>query len=489
MKKNKFLMCSILVFLAILSPVCVSALSFSTTSVGYGYTQTYNGTTSNRTFATFASSNLTKYNYELPNSSDIDIDEFDFRFTISGNFQKDTNYIVTFNWYSYNSQDDVFYNYFSHFASDAKCRVTNWNSTNESESACFTNWNVSGQNVNNQYVKVTFTFTPKKTFYGLTLYFTMPAPYYSYPTDGWEILDLEYRIVTSDSQDIINNQNQNTQNIINSQNNNTSSIINNQNQNTQSIIDNQNANSQAQIESQKVCQEKILYYSDTITPGSLQFNGTITSSNTNWGVTDYIEVSNAISLSFNDYFTANVTYCFYSSDKSLISCSAYVSGNPTPIIPTNSRYARFSIRSSNQPKVILNICKNGNQGVSDSINDLNDTMNNSDVSGASSDASNFFSSFTESDHGGLSAIVTAPLVVVNSMLTNNSCQDLRFQVMGTDVSFPSGCILWNLADSTIVTLWQTIVCGFVSYLLLKKLFKDIENLKNPSNSEVSTLDL
>lgn len=127
------------------------------------------------------------------------------------------------------------------------------------------------------------------------------------------------------------------------------------------------------------------------------------------------------------------------------------------------------------------------------LDELNDNITSDNTSGGESEGSSFFNDFEVNDNGGISGIITSPLRVINKMLDSNTCENLTFNLnflgKNKQVSLPSGCILWNKAPQTAVTIYQTLLCGLFSYILATNLFKDIEKLKNPKESEVDTLDL
>ena len=170
-------------------------------------------------------------------------------------------------------------------------------------------------------------------------------------------------------QDIINNQNQLNQNIINNNNQNTSSIINNQNQNKQDIIDNQNSNTDKEIESQQVC---TIIDKSYIGLDNNYLNGYTETNNNSWGVTDYIKINRFDTLTYYQSFSAGASLVFYDENKNTISFIRYQSISDTNIIiPSNAYYVRFSInKPGNKPQ--FKICKNGNQAMNDSINDMKD---------------------------------------------------------------------------------------------------------------------
>ena len=101
----------------------------------------------------------------------------------------------------------------------------------------------------------------------------------------------------------------------------------------------------------------------------------------------------------------------------------------------------------------------------------------------------FFEDFSDTDNGGISAIITSPLRLINSLLNDSSCESLMLPIFENQIPFPSGCMLWDKAPQSIISLWHTFICGLGSYFILTSLFKDIEKLKHPDESEVKTLDL
>ena len=128
----------------------------------------------------------------------------------------------------------------------------------------------------------------------------------------------------------------------------------------------------------------------------------------------------------------------------------------------------------------------------DKINDLDKDITNSDTTGANSKGKSFFDNFNTTDNGGISSIVSAPLRLIKGLVSSNgtnSCTDLPMNIMGKDVAIPCGKILWSKVPQGTLTIYYTIICGVGAYALLRALFKDIDKLKNPNNSEVKTIDL
>ena len=127
-----------------------------------------------------------------------------------------------------------------------------------------------------------------------------------------------------------------------------------------------------------------------------------------------------------------------------------------------------------------------NQDLKDSMESVDETIKDDsiDIDGATG----FFDDFDDDDFG-LSDIVKAPLTIIRSLSTGNTCQDLNFSVLGANVSMPSGCILWDKVPSNIESIYYVFIGGLFAYILAVKLFHDVNDLKDPEKSEVSTLDL
>lgn len=218
----------------------------------------------------------------------------------------------------------------------------------------------------------------------------------------------------------------------------------------------------------------------------LKFNPSSTADNFGFSLSfqaDQLNINNPISTNTN---------LFYFSSMQLTKVNVSETDIKLEEIKDQIGSITGSIGATNDK---LNQVNDNLNDVNQSINDVNqglDNVNNSltnpDVD--SNTGNNFFNNFTSSDNGGISSIVTAPLTLINSLLDNSSsCQPLTLPILGKDVDIPSGCILWNEVPSNVEVVIQTLVCGVGAYFLGKKLFKDIDKLKNPNNSEVSTLDL
>ena len=286
-----------------------------------------------------------------------------------------------------------------------------------------------------------------------------------------------------DYSDITNNANQNANRIINNQNDNTQDIIDNNNSNTESIIENQNQNNEQLIDSQKSCNVFGRNYS-TKRGFYLDSNGDEIQS-VAWYYSDYINVYEGVLTKLSQSGT-NPSICFYNSDKELISCSknSLISVGVVSL-PTNTYYVRFSGNyADDQPQYKL--CKNGNQAVSDSINNLNDTMKNDDID----DKTGFFSGFDNNMHG-LSGIITAPLTTIQG-LVNNTCIPLQIPIPFTNDSVDLPCmhdIYLNVLGDELYTIIQTVITGIISYYICLDIFRIVKGFKDPQEDKIEVLDL
>lgn len=285
------------------------------------------------------------------------------------------------------------------------------------------------------------------------------------------------------NQDIIDNDNQNTQN-----------IINNNNQNTTNIINNQNENTEKEIESQKVC--KSLEYSisisnkDILTLGYLSNTGSIVS-NSSFRISDYISISNGdilhITRSVNEGSATN--YCLYDTNKILISCTTYGSDLDISFTSSADGFIRFSgyvDRSTVLTRLIGKTCKNGNQALSDDINDLNNTLkddNLPDVINSGGGGGTYFDDINQSSDTPISDLILLPLNIYNKIKTslNTSCSSytIPFDFTGGNNTLTFPCL--NLEDHLGSSLWSIIdglFCIFMIYNIFNLCVSTYDSITN-----------
>lgn len=249
------------------------------------------------------------------------------------------------------------------------------------------------------------------------------------------------------------------------------------------IMNNQNENTQAIIDSNKVCQN--IDKNNVVTEHRfLNQNGVETVTSGTFGITDYIKVDEYTEITPVIISGSSITYtCYYNENKTLIQCkqasNEVVGQNLT--FPDNTKYIRFSIEVSNdKPK--YKMCKPGNQATQDTITDDN-------VSGATKDASDFFSSFTTNTHG-LTGIITAPLTAIQS-LTSSVCEVLVLPLPFVNENLTLPCMRAIYIDNfgAFMTLYDTITLGIISYWIMVRIFALVKDFKNPDHDEIEVMDL
>lgn len=121
------------------------------------------------------------------------------------------------------------------------------------------------------------------------------------------------------------------------------------------------------------------------------------------------------------------------------------------------------------------------------LDDLNDNITNSDTTGSQNTANGFFNNFNTDDNGGISAIVTAPLRAINSMV-DGTCQPLTATWRGKTISLPCGTEFWDKM-SPIRTFLNVIEGGIICYGILVDLYKMINRMKDPEDDRVDVMKL
>lgn len=299
---------------------------------------------------------------------------------------------------------------------------------------------------------------------------------------------------TNNNSDVINNATENTQNIINNQNSNTLDIIDNANQNTQDIINN---NSTSVVDSERNNLDTInnncgfLYKYNTKIGKAFYSNGSQYDLDTSYYTDDYIDIQGATKLvlqgfSSNNYNTG--TIIIYDSNKNYVDYWGVRDQSIT--LPSNAKYFRIATTVPSGRIFKDKGCTSKLDENTNAINDLNDSINNDNVD--SGTGTSFFDDFNTTDNGGISAIITSPLRLINAFLDNNSsCSNLQLpSIFGLDnITLPSGCILWNNAPNVVIVLWNTLIGGPIAYLILRDLFYLVEDMKDPTEDRIDVIDL
>lgn len=301
--------------------------------------------------------------------------------------------------------------------------------------------------------------------------------------------DTEYTLL-----DAINNKLNNIGNsdVISNNNQNTQNIINNQNSNKQDIINNQNSNTEKEIESQKVCD--LIDKSNIKTDNKYLNNsgGEVTPQENNWGITDYFKINGSTIKSVSVSSSANGFLCFYNVNKSIISCvgNNTLTENGVISIPSNATYVRFTI-NKNMNKPQFQLCKNGNQSIVDSQQDINNTLN--DDSGGEV-SSSWFDEFRESSSTPVSDLLTMPITLLQAYLNgfSDTCRDMNLgSLYGSYIIIPClniesylGSELWSLID-VLFTLFMLYNIGMLCVTIyegITSLNDDMQFLYSPRHA-------
>lgn len=188
-----------------------------------------------------------------------------------------------------------------------------------------------------------------------------------------------------------------------------------------------------------------------------------------------------------------------------------------PIVKTSSVLSVIFIRGNDSPsgypfKIDINPnytfeyddTSQGIQGVIEQQQDTNDKLDdlqsqqqqqhqetmNSSTTDAENDASSFFGNFTVEDQGGLSAIVTAPLNTIRSLLSS-TCADLVLPLpfVEEDLTLPCMYSIYTEHFGAFFSLYQTIILGIIAYRCIMSIFFDIKGFTNPNDDRIEVMDL
>lgn len=258
------------------------------------------------------------------------------------------------------------------------------------------------------------------------------------------------------------------QNIIDNDNQNTQNIMNNINQNTQDVINQINENNDKLTESQKVC--SFIDKNNVVTNGYLDSSGTLHIGQ-DIGVTDFINVESSTLTLLETQSSIGAYLCFYNTNKSLISCVATrdFSANSSITIPNNSSYIKATIVTTlNKPT--FKLCKNGNQALSDDINDLNNTLkddNLPDVINSGGGGGTYFDDINQSSDTPISDLLLLPLNLLNKVNENlsSSCSPytIPFDFTGGSNTLTFPCI--NIESYVGSELWGIIDAMFSLFMI------------------------
>lgn len=133
--------------------------------------------------------------------------------------------------------------------------------------------------------------------------------------------------------------------------------------------------------------------------------------------------------------------------------------------------------------------KTQQQAVIDSIEKTNDTIKDTDTTGASSSGNSFFNDFDEGSEGDLTDLVSLPLNFINHL--NDQCQAFTLPMgkMGT-VTIPCLSSLWSSSSfANIINIAKIILNGLICYKVGLNLLLFFKDLKDPDKDKLEVMDL
>lgn len=214
-------------------------------------------------------------------------------------------------------------------------------------------------------------------------------------------------------------------------------------------------------------------------------NRYVTSPNSHVYLQDKITIS-------SKYYNSNfIVYGAYLTDELVAGTNDYSEINSqinalnSNINNTNSKLDDVNSKL-NDTNSKLNDTNSKLNDTNKNIKDTNDTLKNDDVD--TSTGKGFFDSFTTTDNGGISGIITAPFRFINK--ATSTCQPVSFSFYDKSITLPCGDTLFWSKESVkpLRDVFNVIIGGGFLYLLLKIIFKNIEKIKDPNKDVVEVLN-
>lgn len=221
-------------------------------------------------------------------------------------------------------------------------------------------------------------------------------------------------------------------------------------------------------------------------------NGTLRPASNYYYTTDFIRVT-GFTITFSGINGNNYHLTFFDKDYNIIG-SGTILQSTTYNLPSNTYYIKFSLLKDNYNNFTLTsdncIYVDKNISTDNAITDVNDTLNDDDTTGATGEASDFFSNFN-SNTFGLTSIITAPLNLIQS-LTSQTCTALHLPLPYLNnkyLDLPCMSSIYSQFFGSFFTLYQTITFGIVAYWVCVRIFNQVKDFKNPEHDEIEVLDL
>lgn len=131
------------------------------------------------------------------------------------------------------------------------------------------------------------------------------------------------------------------------------------------------------------------------------------------------------------------------------------------------------------------------QDTNDIAKDTNDYLKDDDTTGATNEASDFFSGFDDNTHG-LTAIITTPLNLIGS-ITSSQCSPLGLQVpfleSNNTLRLPCLSSIYNEYFGSALSIYQTVTFGLISYWVCVNVLNMVKGFKDPDKDQIEVMDL
>ena len=184
----------------------------------------------------------------------------------------------------------------------------------------------------------------------------------------------------------------------------------------------------------------------------------------------------------NQTYTGLQFEAFMPQDDGVLDVNWYIGLNPW----ANTYRTNTNSLIQSQENSTNSIINNQNQQHNETMNYFND----SNVTEADSQASNFFSNFTSQDNGGISSIITAPLSAISG-LVSATCQQIVLPLPYLDnkqLVLPCMSAIYTEHFGAFFSIYQTIIFGAIAYRMLVSIFMMIQGFKNPPPQFYHRLD-
>lgn len=122
----------------------------------------------------------------------------------------------------------------------------------------------------------------------------------------------------------------------------------------------------------------------------------------------------------------------------------------------------------------------------------NDILKDDNTTTANTNAMNFFNNFNDPTQStGLSAIIGAPLTLINN-LVSGTCSPIRLSVPflnNVNIDLPCMSTIYSQHFGTFLNVYRIITFGIISYWVIVRCFGIVKNLVDPDDDKIEVLDL